>query len=120
MLDTTLNVYLLEINSSPSMEYSTVVTKNIVQKGLTGLVSCVLDGQYKDGDISLRKPSEVRNRYCNIDGWDLIVATQETKVKQGSLSLATSEVLRVTGQQLRNMKRRRTRKAAFFKQEFIE
>ena len=37
MIDEELKVWLIEVNSSPSMEYSTEVTTRLVQKGMHDL-----------------------------------------------------------------------------------
>jgi tubulin monoglycylase TTLL3/8 len=37
MVDTTLNVWLLEVNSSPSMEYSSAITERMVREVLWNL-----------------------------------------------------------------------------------
>jgi tubulin monoglycylase TTLL3/8 len=37
MVDEELKMWLIEVNSSPTMEYSTKVTTRLVQKGMTDL-----------------------------------------------------------------------------------
>jgi len=37
MVDTSLNVWLLEVNSSPSMEYSSTITERMVREVLWNL-----------------------------------------------------------------------------------
>jgi len=37
MVDTSLNVWLLEVNSSPSMEYSSAITERMVREVLWNL-----------------------------------------------------------------------------------
>ena len=119
MLDEQLNVYLLEVNSSPSMEYSTAVTKNLVQKALKGLVSVVLDGKYRAGGSGTSSSGQLklrRNRNGQrlkkgtvIGGWELIVVG----IKAGSdaLSLATSDLLSVKGKQIKKWSKKTKRKA---------
>lgn len=43
MVDTDLNVWLIEVNSSPSMEYSTPITKKLVQSVMPQIVRIMLD-----------------------------------------------------------------------------
>lgn len=43
MVDSNYQPWLIEINSSPSMEYSTSITKELVQKVLEDTVKVVLD-----------------------------------------------------------------------------
>merc|ERR1711879_904634 len=44
MVDTDLNVWLIEVNTSPSMEYSTAITRRLVAACLRDTVSVILDG----------------------------------------------------------------------------
>jgi tubulin monoglycylase TTLL3/8 len=41
MIDEKYKVWLIEVNSSPTMEYSTKVTTRIVQKGMSDLADLV-------------------------------------------------------------------------------
>ena len=43
MVDTNLNVWLIEVNSSPSMEHSTHVTEKLVKSILTEVPHLVID-----------------------------------------------------------------------------
>lgn len=43
MIDDKYNVWLIEVNSSPTMEYSTPVTKRLVQNMLTDTAKVVVD-----------------------------------------------------------------------------
>lgn len=44
MVDLDLNVWLIEVNMSPSMEYSTPITEKLVKKVLTDIPRVILDG----------------------------------------------------------------------------
>lgn len=53
MVDTNMNVWLIEVNSSPSMEHSTGVTEKLVKSILSEVPHLVLDcdnGAVHDGD----------------------------------------------------------------------
>ena len=41
MIDEQLKVWLIEVNSSPTMEYSTKVTTKLVQKGMSDLAGLI-------------------------------------------------------------------------------
>ncbi len=43
MVDTSFNVWMLEVNSSPSMEFSTHVTQELVKLMMPQLVRVILD-----------------------------------------------------------------------------
>ena len=43
MVDTSLNVWLIEVNSSPSMEYSSPVTQKMVQDVLPNIADLVIE-----------------------------------------------------------------------------
>jgi tubulin monoglycylase TTLL3/8 len=43
MVDSDLNVWLIEINSSPSMEYSTPITEKLVKQVMPQIVRIVID-----------------------------------------------------------------------------
>lgn len=48
MVDENFNVWLIEVNSSPAMDYSTEITENVVKQGLEDLLKVVIDR--KKGD----------------------------------------------------------------------
>ncbi len=43
MIDTDMNVWLIEINSSPCMEYSTDITKQLVKSVMSDTIKVILD-----------------------------------------------------------------------------
>jgi len=43
MVDTNYNVWLLEVNSSPSMEYSSPITERYVKEGLANLADIAIE-----------------------------------------------------------------------------
>jgi tubulin monoglycylase TTLL3/8 len=45
MVDMDLNVWLIEVNMSPSMEYSTPITERLVKQVLADITRVVIDGQ---------------------------------------------------------------------------
>ena len=51
MVDTNLNVWLIEVNSSPSMEYSTPITTKLVQMVMPQLVRIVIDHDHGKSDL---------------------------------------------------------------------
>lgn len=53
MVDTSSNVWLLEVNSSPSMEYSSPITNRMVKEVLHNLaeIAVVQDQALSDGQI---------------------------------------------------------------------
>ena len=44
MVDTNLNVWLIEVNSSPSMDYSTPITEKLVKQVLKEIPRVIIDG----------------------------------------------------------------------------
>ena len=66
MIDEELKVWLIEVNSSPSMEYSTKVTKNIVKKGMHDL------GLVVENYITKGKQYKANNAKELYGGWKLI------------------------------------------------
>jgi tubulin monoglycylase TTLL3/8 len=55
MVDTNFNVWLIEVNSSPSMEYSTHVTTKLVKEVLTQIPHLVYDndnGKVFDDEVN--------------------------------------------------------------------
>jgi len=60
MCDLDLNVWLIEVNMSPSMEYSTPVTEKLVKEVLTDIPRVVIDGE--NGTITdLDGPGQIGN-----------------------------------------------------------
>ena len=43
MVDTSYNVWLIEVNSSPSMEYSSPITQRMVKEGLSNIADIVTE-----------------------------------------------------------------------------
>ena len=43
MIDNELNIFLIEINSSPAMDYSTSITQKLVQEMSENLIQIVID-----------------------------------------------------------------------------
>jgi hypothetical protein len=48
MVDMDLNVWLIEVNSSPSMEYSTSITERLVKLAMPQIARIILDHQHGD------------------------------------------------------------------------
>ena len=46
MVDADLNVWLIEVNSSPSMEFSTPITEKLVKQVMPQIVRIVLDNNH--------------------------------------------------------------------------
>ena len=53
MIDTDYQPWLIEINSSPSMEYSTSITKELVQNVLEDVIKVIVD--YSSEKKSMKK-----------------------------------------------------------------
>ena len=51
MLDDQYNLWLIEVNSSPSMSYSTKVTKKLVKMVLKDTVKVLIDWRYADKKV---------------------------------------------------------------------
>lgn len=47
MIDENYKVWLIEVNSSPTMEYSTKITTRLVQKGMSDLADLVENYMFK-------------------------------------------------------------------------
>lgn len=43
MIDENYNVWLIEVNSSPAMDYSTTLTERLVKQGLNDLAKVIVD-----------------------------------------------------------------------------
>jgi len=63
MVDQDLNVWLIEVNSSPCMDYSTHVTTELCPKVLKDTLRCILDGDH--GRVGLDGEGQVGD-------WELI------------------------------------------------
>lgn len=50
IIDKSFKTWLIEINCSPSMSYSTDVTKNLVPKVLEDVVKVVIDKKFYSGE----------------------------------------------------------------------
>lgn len=43
MVDDNYNIWLIEVNSSPAMDYSTKITKRLVKKAMKDIAKVVID-----------------------------------------------------------------------------
>ena len=50
MIDDDFNTWLIEINSSPAMDYSTAVTERLVKKVLEDTIKVVVDHRFTKGE----------------------------------------------------------------------
>lgn len=113
MLDEELNPWLIEINSSPSMEYSTPVTKELTKRALTELVACVLDVKFAPTK-SIPKKLSKRKKLSRIGDWQLL--TTSTIHARRSPEMLSSKDLSVEGSQVPvplHKKKKQLRKARF-------
>ncbi|KRX02317.1 hypothetical protein PPERSA_09934 [Pseudocohnilembus persalinus] len=63
MIDDQLNPWLIEINTSPSMEYTTSVTKRLVQMGLTDTAKLI--NNYLFNNRNIQKNTDIGNwKFC--------------------------------------------------------
>ena len=62
MVDEDFRVWLIEVNSAPSMEYSTKVTEQLAQEALRDALKCVLDAKHLPPDAALSDGGGVRHR----------------------------------------------------------
>ena len=66
MVDEDYRVWLIEVNSSPTMEYSTKVTADIVSRGMSDYADLVNNYLFKGKQY---KPEKARELY---GGWKLL------------------------------------------------
>lgn len=63
MVDADLNVWLIEVNSSPSMEFSTPITEKLVKQVMPQIVRIILDHNHGNTEIGIGE---------NIEDFELI------------------------------------------------
>lgn len=51
MIDENLNPWLIEVNSSPAMDYSTPITRRLVKMVMEDIVKIVVDLKKKKGKV---------------------------------------------------------------------
>jgi len=80
MVDTSYNVWLLEINSSPDLSYSTAVTRKLVQQVLPDVIKVTIDCE-KMGLPSNKKPTWSKKYLSDIDSgrWTLLEPARRRK-----------------------------------------
>lgn len=66
MVDENYKVWLIEVNSSPTMQYSTKVTTSIVQKGMSDLGDLINNYMFKGKYYNKAKAEELYG------GWQLL------------------------------------------------
>ena len=105
MIDENCNPLLIEVNSSPAMDYSTEVTKGLVKKVLPDCIKVILDREKWDTKKSCRRPGPKARAKDNIGLWDLIYDAP-VSVTRSNTSLAAG--LEVVGKPLYKRSRRKT------------
>ena len=99
MVDSNLDVFLIEVNSSPACDYSTKVTEKLVKEMLPDAIKVVVDYEY----------SERKKKTKNIDlgKWECIYRSK-TAIAMPKSSLAAE--LQVAGKEMKNPNPPPTRK----------
>eukprot|EP00397_Hematodinium_sp_SG-2012_P021114 GEMP01021791.1.p1 GENE.GEMP01021791.1~~GEMP01021791.1.p1 ORF type:complete len:362 (+),score=76.79 GEMP01021791.1:919-2004(+) len=80
MVDTAYNVWLLEINSSPDLSYSTSTTRQLVQQVLPDVIKVVVDVE-KLGQTTGKRPTWTKKYLSSVDpgGWELLQPQRRKK-----------------------------------------
>merc|ERR550534_261532 len=80
MVDTSYNVWLLEINSSPDLSYSTATTRRLVPQVLPDIVKVVIDVE-KMGHPSGKRPTWSKKYLNSVDSgrWELLYPQRRKK-----------------------------------------
>ena len=51
MFDNDLNAYLIEVNASPSMDYSTKITSRLVPEMISSLIDIIIDKKFNESKV---------------------------------------------------------------------
>jgi hypothetical protein len=104
MIDDECNPCLIEVNSSPAMDYSTEVTKGLVQKVLPDCLKVMLDREKWHTKRAARRPGPKARARDNTGLWELIYDAPAS-VTRSNTSLAAD--LGVVGKGMQTGARRR-------------
>ena len=72
MVDTSYNVWLIEVNSSPSMEYSSPITQRMVKEGLSNISDIVTEQEKHIGKDDHETTNFAQSIGQKIGGFELI------------------------------------------------
>jgi tubulin monoglycylase TTLL3/8 len=68
MIDNELNVFLIEINSSPAMDYSTSITERLVKENLGNIIQIVVDNKNNLGNCNqIGKYVKIYDGNCDVN-----------------------------------------------------
>ena len=68
MIDNEFNVYLIEINSSPAMDYSTSITERLVKENLGNIIQIVVDNKNNLGNCNkIGKYVKIFDGSCDVN-----------------------------------------------------
>eukprot|EP00658_Telonema_sp_P-2_P004510 TRINITY_DN11682_c0_g2_i3.p1 TRINITY_DN11682_c0_g2~~TRINITY_DN11682_c0_g2_i3.p1 ORF type:complete len:253 (-),score=30.63 TRINITY_DN11682_c0_g2_i3:282-1040(-) len=105
MFDHQLTPWLIEVNSSPVMEYSTPVTKRICKAVLEDYIKVVVDLEERMKELRLSKMSKAAINRFDTGDWQLIHRTALV----GTAENANSVSLQCTGTKMADPPRRKQR-----------
>lgn len=98
VIDDSLNVWLLEVNSSPSMEHSTPVTQYLCPRAFDDIFKVVLDAPAERARRKKENLSDKRIEEMDTGGWKLIHKAVHSNAKASSKMSTFGLDLKVTGQ----------------------
>jgi tubulin monoglycylase TTLL3/8 len=101
MIDDQYNPQLIEVNSSPAMDYSTGVTKSLVKEVLPDCIKVLLDREKWQKEKLIHRPGKKARAKKNTGNWELIYDAPRS-VTRSNTSLAADLV--VTGNAMAHSK----------------
>eukprot|EP00924_Labyrinthula_sp_SR-Ha-C_P014782 maker-scaffold_43-snap-gene-1.29-mRNA-1 protein AED:0.14 eAED:0.14 QI:0/0/0/1/1/1/3/0/620 len=99
MISEDFDTLLIEVNSSPAMDYSTSVTETIVKQSLQDLLKVILDVKH---DKKLKRKSSL-DKTIDTGLWEILLQQKEISVKPESLVYL--KTLQISGKELKSRKK---------------